>query len=132
EVDAGAQVAHLHREIRVLHLTGHGLLEAALEADRRIDVELGARRERGDEERKPLDVIPVSVSDEEMQSNRLRHRLDQMEPELAGTRAAVQDDDGAVRRSHLDAGSITSEARGVRAGRGDRSTRSPEANLHGG
>jgi len=72
------------------------------------------------------------MADEEMQADRLGHRLDQVHPELAGAGAAVEDDHSAVRGSDLDAGGIPSEPRGARAGRGDRSTRSPEANLHGG
>ncbi len=132
EVDARAQVAHLDREVRVLHLPGHGLLEAALKADRRVDVQLGARQERGDEEGKALDMVPVGVADEQVQANRLRHRLRQVQAELAGAGAAVEDDHRSVGGADLDAGGVTPEARGVRSGRRDRSTRSPKANLHGG
>ena len=132
EVDARAQVAHLDREVRVLHLAGHRLLEPALETDRRVDVQLGARQERGDEERKALDVIPVGVADEEVEPKGLGHRLDQMQAELAGAGAAIEDDHGAVGGPYLDARGVSPEARGVRPRRGDRSTRSPEANLHGG
>ena len=77
-MDTRAQVAHLDREIRVLHLTGHRLFETALEADRRVDVQLGAGQERGDEEGKALDVIPVGVADEEVEPDGLGHRLSQV------------------------------------------------------
>src|SRR5262249_58218734 len=72
EVDARAQVAQLHREVRVFHLPGHRLFESALEAQWRVDVQLRAGYEGGDKERKALDVIPVRVPDEEVKAGRLR------------------------------------------------------------
>ena len=53
EVDARAQVAHLDRKVGVLHLAGHGLLEPALEADRRVDVQLRPGMNAGTKNGKP-------------------------------------------------------------------------------
>ena len=130
EVDPRAQVAHLHREVRVLHLPGHRFLEAALEAERRVDVQLRARQEGGDEEGEALDVVPVGVADEEVQAHGPRHRLGEMQPELARAGAAVEDDDRAVGGTHLDAGGVAAVAGGPRPGRGDRAASAPETHVH--
>ena len=131
EVDARAQVAQLHREVRVLHLARHRLLEPALEAHRRVDVQLGSGQERRDEEGEALDVIPVRVADEEVEAHRLRDRLRQVHAELAGAGAAVEDDHGSVGGAPLPARGITPVPRGVRARRGDRPTSPPDASEHG-
>jgi hypothetical protein len=130
EVDARAQVPQLHGEVRVLHLPGHRLLEALLEPERRVHVQLGAGNERGHEERKALDVVPVGVADEEVQPQRLGHRLHQVQAQLAGAGAAVEDDDGSVGGAKLHAGGVAPEARRAIAGRGDRAARSPEPDVH--
>src|SRR5439155_1033181 len=85
---ARAQIAELHREVRVLHLPGHRLFQPALKAERRVDVQLGARHERRDEEGKALDVVPVGVPDEEMQARRERD-LREVEAQAAGARLDV-------------------------------------------
>jgi hypothetical protein len=109
EVDARAQVAELDGKVRVLHLPRHRLLEALLEAERRVDVQLRARDEGGNEERKALDVVPVRVADEEVQTERLGHRLQEVQPELARARPAVQHDDRPVWRPELHARGVAAE-----------------------
>src|SRR5581483_8306100 len=115
---------------RVLHLPGHRLFQTLLESERRVDVQLGARDERGHEEWKALDVVPVRVADEEMQTQRLGKRLQQMEAELAGTGAAVEHDDRSVRRAKLDARGVAAVARGALTRRGDRAACTPEPDVH--
>src|SRR5262249_43066041 len=130
EVDAGAQIAQLHGKVRVLHLPRHRLFEALLKAERRVDVQLDAWNERGDEEGKALDVVPVRVADEQVQVDRRLQRLREMQAQLAGAGAAIEHDDGAVRRADLRAGRVAAEARGAFPGRGDRPTSPPEPDVH--
>ncbi len=132
EVDAAPQLAELHREVRVLHLPGHRLLEAPLEAERRVDVQLGAREERGHEEGEALDVVPVRVADEEVEPDGMGQRPGEVQAELTRARAAVEDDHGAVGGPDLDAGRVAAVHGRLRTGRGDGPTCSPEAYMHGG
>ena len=130
EVDAAAQVTELHGEVRVLHLPRHRFLEVVLEADRGVDVQLGAGDEGRHEERKALDVVPVRVPDEEMQLERLLLGLHEMQTELANAGAAIEDDERPARRPDFDAGSIAAVFRGKGPGRSDRATGSPETYFH--
>src|SRR5207247_711568 len=91
-VDTAPQLTELDGEVRVLHLPGHRLLEAPLEAARRVDVQLGPGQERGDEERDALDVVPMRVADEEVESHRLGHRPNEGEAGPTAASAAVEDD----------------------------------------
>src|SRR5436309_7306354 len=130
-VDTAPQLAELDGEVRVLHLPGHRLLEAPLEAARRVDVQLGPGQERGDEEREALDVVPMGVADEEVESHRLGHRPNEVEPEPADAGAAVEDDDGPVGGAYLGARRVAAVDGGRGSRRGDGSSRAPESDLHG-
>ncbi len=129
EVDARAQIAELHREVRVLHLPGHRLFQPALKAERRVDVQLGARHERRDEEGKALDVIPVGVPDQEMQARRERD-LREVEAQAAGARAAVENDQCAVTAADFHARGVAAVARRLLPGRGDGPSSAPEPYVH--
>jgi hypothetical protein len=130
EVDPRAQVSQLDREVGVLHLPGHRLLEALLEPERRVHVELGPGQERGDEERKALDVIPMGVADEQVQAHGGGEGPDQMEPQLARAGAAVQHDDRAVLGPHLHARRVAAVSGGALARRSYRAPGAPEPYVH--
>jgi len=130
-MDAAPQLAELHGKVRVLHLPRHRLLEAPLEAEGRVDVQLGAGQKGGDEERKALDVVPVRVADEEVESHRLRHRPHEVQAEPARAGAAVEDDDGPVGGAHLGARRVAAVDGRRASGRGDGASGAPEANVHG-
>ncbi len=129
EVDARAQIAQLHREVRVLHLPGHRLFQAALEAEGGVDVQLGPGHEGGDEEGKALDVIPVRVTDEEVEAGRLGH-LGEMQAEAAGAGATVEHDQRAVGSTDFHTRRITTVTRRLFPGRGNRPSGAPEPYVH--
>src|SRR6266850_2116135 len=86
--------------------------------------------ERGDEERKALDVVPVGVADEEVQVERRLQRLREAQAELARAGPAVEHDHGAVRPADFRARRVAAVARGAVAGRGDRAASTPEPDVH--
>src|SRR5207344_3069952 len=59
----GVELAECHREILVLHLPGEGILQALPQTLRRVDVPFVPRDEEWREKKKPLDVVPVRVSE---------------------------------------------------------------------
>src|SRR5690606_27709397 len=75
-----------------------------------------------------LNMIPVSVCDEDVGADRqlfqqgLRQRKD--------TGTGIKDEQFARIAAHLDAGRVAAVARGMRTGRGNRATYAPETNHH--
>ncbi len=87
-------------------LAGHGRLDGAAGIGRAVEVKRVARGERWDEERKPLDVIPVDVAEEDVE--RERRLLRERGAELSDAGPRVEDDPSAA-AVHLDAARISSE-----------------------
>ena len=83
------------------------------------------------EERDALDVVPVQMRDEQVDGQRLRAvRVHEADPQLAEARARIEHEECARRIAHLDARGVAPVAHRRRSGRGDRATRSPEADVH--
>jgi hypothetical protein len=127
---ATAQLVERHGEIGVLHLAGQRLLQAALEAAWGVAVQLRIGQKRGLEEGEPLDVIPVSVSEQQMKLQRPRRGAKQVLAKRPRAGAAVENDGGAVVGAHFHTGGVAAIAVGVRSGRRDRATRAPKTDVH--
>jgi len=127
--DRRPELCKRHGKVRVLHLSGQGLLELLPEPTGSIDVPLMATAEERGEEGKPLDVIPVGVGDHQMPAHG-RATAHQRLSEAVGSRAAVQHDERARSRAHLDARGVSAIAERARPRLGQRSSGAPESNLH--
>jgi hypothetical protein len=86
---------------------------------------VGAWQERRQEERQPLDVVGVGVTDEQVRAYRAAAR--ERDAELPRTGAAVEDEERPVIGARFDAGRVPAVASGFGPGRGDRPTDAPEA-----
>ncbi len=69
--DRRPELLKLKGKVRVLHLPRKRFAQRGAEAAGRIDVPLIARPEKGSEEGQTLDVIPVSVADQDMATHRV-------------------------------------------------------------
>src|SRR6266853_1548567 len=69
-VDVAYKVLKLNGKVRILHLAGKRILETALKCNRAVDVQFSAGKESGSEEWKPLNMIPVRVTDQKMNTMR--------------------------------------------------------------
>src|SRR5262249_11882149 len=126
--DGGAELVERDRKIRVLHLARERLAQGLAEALGAIDVPIGAGAEERSEERNALDMIPMGVTDQDMPA--LDIARDQFLAERVGACPAIDHDQRATRRAHLDAGSIAAIPGGGRPGRGYRAASTPELNAH--
>ena len=100
--DRGPELPERDGEIRVLHLPRQRPFQLVPQVTRGIDVPFVVGVEQGREEGKALDVVPVRVGDHQVPTHGAPVR-GQRQPESVGAGAAVEDDQGAVRRAHLDA-----------------------------
>ena len=69
-VNAAGKVLKLYREIRILHLAGKRIFQTSLKRYGAVYVQLGSRKKGWSKEGKPLDVIPMRMSDQEMDAMR--------------------------------------------------------------
>jgi len=75
-------------------------------------------------------VIPVRVPDQQMDAEALLLALEQVQPQIAHPRAAVQDDERPVIAPHFNAGRVAPELCGAASRHRNGAPRSPKANLH--
>ena len=73
-------------------------------------------------------MIPMGVTDEDMPA--LDVACDQLLSERMSACSAIDHDQRAARRTHLDAGGIAAIAGGGRSRRGYRAASTPELNVH--
>src|SRR5205807_1870108 len=69
-MDAAPEVLQLHRKVRILHLAGKRVFETALKCGRAVDVQLISWEKGRSEKRKSLNVVPMRVADQQMDSLR--------------------------------------------------------------
>jgi hypothetical protein len=129
-VDPARKVLELYRKIRVLHLASDRILEAALKSNGGANVELESRKESRRKKRKALDVIPMSVADQKMNTADFSFRVQQLHSQFTNARAAIQDDDGVITWPDFDARRIPAIKSRALSRRWDGTTGSPKANAH--
>ena len=98
----GAELVERDGKICVLHLACERLAQRLAEALGAIDVPIAAVAEKRSEERDALDMIPMGVTDEDMPA--LDVACDQLLSERMSACSAIDHDQRAARRTHLDAG----------------------------
>ena len=129
-VDGGGQIAEPDREVFRFHLPAQHLFEAATWPWGAVDVDGHFVRVRRYEEREALDVIPVRVTDEEVDGERPATEVaHQRQPERPQAGAGVEDEH-VTARAHLDARRVSAIARRVGTRRGGGPARAPERDLH--
>src|SRR5947208_10053983 len=89
-----------------------------------------ARDEQRSEKRKALNVIPMSVTEEDSGLHQVRHVFHPVRSEKARAGTAVEDKPAAGLRLHLDAGGVAAKPVGANTGRGDRSPSTPKSYSH--
>jgi hypothetical protein len=90
-------------------------------------VEHVARDERGLEERKALDVVPVHVAEEHV--GRQRHLVQELLAEQAQPCAAVEDEDRFA-QAQLDAARVAADLHRAWSGRRNAAANAPKGDLH--
>jgi len=94
-VNVACKVLKLYGEIRVLHLSGKRIFEASLKRDRTIDIQFRAGKECRCKEWESLDMIPVRVADQEVDSMRTLP-AQHIQSEHSDTCTAIKHKGGAV------------------------------------
>src|SRR5207247_1008782 len=76
-----------------------------------------------------LNVIPMRMADQEVNSKRSR-ATHEFAPEFTNTRSAIQDNQSVVRRAEFHAGGVATVNRRLISRGWYRTPRSPKSNLH--
>ena len=126
----GVELAKCHREIRVLHLPGEGILQALPQTLRRVDVPFVPLDEERSKKGKSLDVVPVRVSEQEMTAHGTLARRHKVSTQIMSTGAAVQDNQSPISSPHLHTGGVPPVANRARPRLCQRASRPPEPNTH--
>ena len=92
----------------MLHLAVQRAVELAAQPLRRVDVKHVPLHEQRREERKPLNVIPVRVADEQVPFELLLLRHQRLTQRLRAG-AAVEDQQRTIRGPHLDARGVAAD-----------------------
>ena len=130
-VDSGSHLVGGDREVRILHLACQRVPDRVAQSARPVDVPGVPGSEQRGEERDPLDVVPVRVTDQQVTVDRRPTcRLDQMPAEVVRSRTAVDHDQRSAAGAHLDTGSVAAVAQGGRPRLRDRTAGPPERHLH--
>ena len=128
--DLRSQLGQLDREIRVFHLPGKHFGQRTVRALRPAHRQAVSRNEQRREEGKSLDVIPVSMAEQNGCLDRLGSVAQQVAAQGARAGAAIENESGARVRHHLDAGGVPAIADRRSTRRGDGTPRSPESQQH--
>jgi len=126
ELDVGAQLMKRYGKLRFLHQPGEWLGKGVSGAARReVDIDMGVRVVRRNEERETLQVIHVAMADEQI------HSADalafQLQAKLTDPGARIQHDETRA-AADLDAGGVAAATDSRLTGAGDRASGSPELN----
>ena len=114
----------------MLHLSRERAFERSIEAARPVHAQPGPRDVRGEEKREALDVVPMRVGDEDVHLGERGTAREEVDPERARSRAAIEGDDRAVVGPHLHAAGVAAVERGGAPGSRDRAACAPKANKH--
>src|SRR5260370_2167349 len=117
----------MNREVRVVHLTGEGLLESARNVVAPVQMEDIACNECRLEKREALNVIPVHVAEEHVRDE--GHLLQKLLAEQTQPRAAIEDQN-CLAGAELYAARVAPSLDGVWPWGGDAPANSPEGDLH--
>jgi hypothetical protein len=117
-------------KVSVLHLTGERFAQGLVETLGTVNVPLVARYEERGEERDPLNVIPVRVTDEDMTAQTASAARHQILAEGMCSSPAVNDDERSACRAHLNARCISSVTSRARSGLRNRTASAPELYPH--
>src|SRR5438067_385634 len=128
--DGGAELLQLDRKVGGLHLSGERLPHRLGEAARRIHVPFVAGDEDRGKERQALDVIPVSMANQQMPPQRLFAALHQLGAKRNRAGAAIEHYDSAGGRPHLDTGGIAAVPESIWTWFGDRPASTPKSYEH--
>lgn len=131
KVQLRSKLVQLDGKVRVCHLAGEGLFEVVLTLCRTINNPFVVRAEGGLEEREPLNVVPVSMSQQHMPTNRTIPSFHQVFAEEAGPGSTVEHEKRAVVSFEQHARRIPPIAHRVDSGRSNRAAGSPKLNVHG-
>ncbi len=129
ELNRGAEPGELQGEVGAHHLIGERLAELLARHVMAVDSQAGAGQVGGLEKGKALDVIPMTVAEEEVRGDRLLAREHVAEPADAG--AGIQDEHLAVVKTNGDAGGVATVSDGELSWRRDRAAGAPDLNSHG-
>ena len=119
-------------KVGILGLRGEHRLQVEVVALARVDRELVAALVKRREVRQPLDVIPVGMTNEQVNVGAPGLTLGKFLAEFADAGPGVDDDARSRGRAHLDARSVAAIALGFRPGNRQRPTHAPESNFHDG
>src|SRR5262245_28701 len=90
EMNSAGEVMQLYREVGVLHLSGQRVFKTSLKPGRSVDVQFCARKKSRSEERETLNVIPMSVADQQVNPVGSGTRFQKIESEFADTGSAIK------------------------------------------
>ena len=132
DLDTFVHIPQFHRKIIGIHLNLQDLLQRLVAPRRSINVNGALSPVGREEKREPLDMVPMGVTDKEVDGERLRGKLaDQTVAEPTDPRAGVKHQNVVV-ASHLDTGGISAVAHRRSARRGNRTAGAPEPDVHHG
>src|SRR5215813_8175300 len=95
------EVIQLNGKIGILHLAFQSVAQGSVHPLRRIKIPLITRREERREKWDPLDVVPMSVTDQYVPSERGSLSSNQVLAEQTNASTAVDDDERVAGRSDL-------------------------------
>ena len=128
-VDVAREVLKLNGKVRILHLARERFLETALLRNRAVDVQFSAGKESRSEEWKPLNMIPVRVTDQKMNTMRTGP-AQHVQAKHSNAGAGIEHKCRPVHGAQFHTRGIAAIGCSPMAWRRDRATRSPEPYVH--
>ena len=128
ELHLRRHVAQADGKVRGVGLVGERGLQRFRRASRPNDRQMGAGNERRQKKRKPLDVVEVSVRDQQVGLQRLGRA--EGAAELGDPRPRVDHQQVVLLVPDLDARGVAAVAQGPASRRGSRAPRAPELDPH--
>ena len=129
-MDSARQILQLHGKVGILHLSCQRLFKTSLKAQRSVDIDFSSRQKSRREKREALDVVPMGMSDQNVDSRGCGRSAEKRKSEFADTGAAVEDKEVAVFALKLDAGCVAPIAGRSWPGGGNGASGPPEAYKH--
>ena len=127
-IDLGPERAEPNREVIGFHLAGQKVEKTIVPRFRAVDQETVSGDISGAEEREPLDMVPVRVTEEQMPGDGNLAARQQVGPQLADSRARVANVE-VIAESDFDAGRVAAVFAGAVAGSRDGPARAPELHV---
>src|SRR3954447_5856375 len=118
-----------NRKDHWVHLSSQDLLERHALLGGSVYHDRGFPGAKGLEERRPLNVIPMGVGQEDISGEDPVSLLHQHMAERTQSAAGIEDDQPVVGSGYADAGGVAAVARGLGPGSRDRAAGTPERHL---